>query len=131
MHFKALTTWQAEDYDITVVHGAFATSEEAASIAAGRTPAGVRTLRYADGELYLLFNDGQRLTLKDADIEVRKLKPVAISPGRPWTNDDFELVPVRIGDFAGIPELTRGFGSQGYGVRDPHGQVVPTLAFID
>src|SRR5215207_1065559 len=129
--FKAVTTWQAEDYDITVMHGGFATVGDAAFSASGRGPSGVHALHFADGRLMLQFNDGDRLMLSDSDIEVRVLKGGAVGATRPLMSDDFETVLVRISDFAGNPDLRRGFESQGYGVRDASGQPVPLPAFVD
>jgi len=123
--YKAVTTWQAENYDITVMHGAFATVNEAALCASGRGPSGVRSLNLNDGHLALQFNAGGRLNLNDADIEVRALKAAAVGATRPLTIDDFELVALRIRDFAGVPDLTRGFGSQSYGVSDSTGYRLP------
>lgn len=74
--------------------------------------------------LWIVLSDGSRHAVSDDDVEVEKLR-LTSRDKLVWDCTDFERVQISISDFWKIPELTQGFGSLSYGVRDAAGTYVP------
>lgn len=115
MTFEAISTWQAEDYQVVVSYGEFDFEVEARSFASK-----THFLRFEDSRLTISSGmDGvDDIVLNNENIEVFKMKVGAheAAKSRALRDDDFERVHILIEDFENCPALS-SFGSLAYGAR--------------
>ncbi len=118
--FTSRTTWQAEDYEVTVTVPGFGSVDAAAKFG---NAMGLR-LRLVGDQLVLSEPDGRHHVIDDAHASLRRLKDGRDGATIFVRAEDFEPVSLPVAKYCDTPNLNRGFGSLAYGVLDADGAPV-------
>lgn len=110
--FASITSWQAEDWEVSVIIDGFTEVQEAAKFGYC-----VRSLVREGENLFLIDGDGDRIQLNDAQIRVYERKPESAGKEE-IREEDFVEREIPIYLFSEIEGLNGTFGSLSYGVRD-------------